>query len=476
MSRNQAELLCSATFADPTKGARYVWPRLLSGLSGIKSTTSLPDPAFASLPSRVAGIVPHGLSEDGGWSPRDHLSKSDERNMALFSQYAVAAAEEALKDADILQSLSESEKEATGVVIGSGIGNLEDQHKTSVAFDKYGHHKTHPLFVPRLLINMAAGHVAMRHGFKGPSLAPTTACTTGLHAIIEGTQLIRQLGIGAKGMEDTVDVVVAGASEACIHPVAISGFARARSLSTSFNDEPEKASRPFDQQRDGFVIGEGAGVVVLEERERAMRRGAPIYGEIVGTGMSCDASHMTAPSEDGRGAQLAMERALHSLGGISVSEDSLRNIEDSWTWPAREVAYVNAHATGTSVGDSVENRAIKNVCERLQVLPRKVMVTSTKGATGHLLGAAGAVEAIFTLLSIRHGGIPPTLNLESPGPATGNGASEGCVDNVGAGVDWDLDYVTERRDYKPRLALTNSFGFGGTNASICLRDAADSKA
>ncbi|KAL9059742.1 MAG: hypothetical protein Q9162_001043 [Coniocarpon cinnabarinum] len=451
-------------------GVKHAWPRLLAGHTGIRSTVSDKPSAFDTLPSRVAGTVPRGSIQHGGWDPRDHLSKDDERNMALFSQYAVAAAEEALKDSGVMTRMSQFVRESAAVVIGSGIGNLEDQHDTSVAFERHGHHKTRPLYVPRLLINMAAGHIAMRHGFQGANLAPTTACTTGLHAIIEGAQLIQNPAIDGFGAGNMTDVVVAGASEACVYPLAISGFGRARSLSTSYNDNPERASRPFDRQRDGFVIGEGAGVVVLEERERALERGATIYGELVGAGMSCDASHMTAPPGDGKGARLAMERALHGLKRSLHLKLPQEDQEDAGPGSPDFLEYINAHATGTSVGDAAENRAISDILQAMSHDRPRVPVSSTKGATGHLLGAAGAVEAIFTLLSMHHGGIPPTLNLESPGPSVNNDPEAG-IDQGGTGVQgWDLDYVTAARlDEKPSIALTNSFGFGGTNASMCFR-------
>ena len=384
--------------------------------------------------------------------------------------------------------MSTESRQSTAVVIGSGIGNLSEQYDTSIAFDKGGHHKTHPLYVPRMLINMAAGHIAIRHGFKGPNLAPTTACTTGLHALIEGAAMIRG------GMGPPVDMVVAGASEAAVHPLAISGFARARSLSTGFNDTPELASRPFDKRRDGFVIGEGAGVVVLEERERALERGATIYAELAGVGMSCDASHMTAPAEDGGGAHLAMKAASMDAGQLLGGVYDADNISEKGLL---KVDYVNAHATSTALGDAVENRAVRALLATEQEYDRStfakpvftnahnlqrhplfkrqdplaVAMSSTKGATGHLLGAAGAVEAIFTLLAIRDNQVPPTLNLIHPG----NLEKLGVEDPEQAGETlWDFNYVpnaSQERDVN--IAFTNSFGFGGTNASICFVNTGD---
>ena len=455
-----------------------MWPRLLAGHSGISSTNTLPNTAFADVPSRVAGIVPRGHLDQGCWNPDDHLSTLEQRQTALFSQYAIAAAEEALDDSAVIQSLSTEDKETTGVVIGSGIGNLEDQYDASIGFASGGHRKMHPLFVPRLLINMAAGRVAMRHGFLGPNLAPTTACTTGLHALIHGAQLIQSPGVGIGDIRDSIDVVITGASEACIHPLAMSGFARARSLSTKFNDTPTSASRPFDRDRDGFVIGEGAGVMILEERERAINRGANIYAELIGMGMSCDASHITAPRPDGKGAQLAMNRALMGLrlkwvGGCA----DVRTGPDSQSRSQNLVGYINAHATGTRVGDAVECAAMDAVFQnkidkrttppsgRTAAIPTPV-VGSTKGATGHMLGAAGAVEAVFTVLSMRDGMIPPTLNLDNIGDfKEGDDSRESVIPLDG----YELEFVRSKREWrKPLAALTNSFGFGGTNASTCF--------
>jgi len=376
-------------------GIKQTWHRLLASHSGIVSTDSK-GPAFASLPSRVAGLVPLGSRDDGRWQAQDWLPASEERQMALFAQYAVASTQEALTDAGWFPS-REEDLERTGVTLGSGIGNLDEAYSTSVAFDKGGYRKVSPLFVPRLLINLAAGHVSMKYGFKGPNHAATTACTTGLHAIGDASRMI------AFG---DADVMVAGGAEACVHPLAVAGFARARSLATGWNEEPEKASRPFDRGRAGFVIGEGAGVVVLEvglrcsmillmvvvvaddvqELEHAKARGANIYAEIKGYGLSSDAHHMTAPREDGQGPYLAMRSALRHA-----------QIEP------RNVDYINAHATSTSLGDASENRAIKRLLlgDNGKQRASEINVSSTKGAIGHLLGAAGAVEAIFAILAVR---------------------------------------------------------------------------
>ncbi|PNS17456.1 3-oxoacyl [Sphaceloma murrayae] len=295
--------------------------------------------------------------------------------MATFAQYAMAAAQEALNDAEWHPTKSE-DLEATGVYIGSGIGSLDDAYDTAIAFRDGGYRKVSPLFVPRLLINLAGGHISMRYGFKGPNHAATTACTTGLHAIGDAARLIAF---------DDANVMIAGGSESCIHPLAIAGFSRARSLSTSFNDRPSEASRPFDRLRDGFVIGEGAGVVVLEELEHAKARGARIYAEVRGYGLSSDAHHMTAPRADGEGPLLAMRRALKHA-----------------SLPPSSVDYINAHATSTPLGDAAENVAIKTLMlgDGGVHEASKINVSSTKGAIGHLLGAAGAIEAIFTMLAI----------------------------------------------------------------------------
>ncbi|KAH3908061.1 hypothetical protein HBI56_149850 [Parastagonospora nodorum] len=411
-------------------GVRRIWKRLIEGHCGI---VSIKDRSldFAKLPSQIAALVPEGSKEHGKWNAKEYgLSPTDERRMARFAQYAMVASEEALLDAGWLPKRDE-DFEATGVYMGSGIGSLDDVYDTTVAFEKGGYRKVSPLFVPRLLINLAAGHVSMRHGFKGPNHAATTACTTGAHSIGDAARLI-QFG--------DADVMVAGGAESCIHPLAISGFARARSLATDWNDYPIEASRPFDKDRAGFVIGEGAGVVVLEELEHAKQRGANIYAEVAGYGLSSDAHHMTAPREDGQGPRLAMKHALRHAG-LKPSD----------------VDYVNAHATSTSLGDAAENRAIKELLlgENGKSKTSEIHVSSTKGAIGHLLGAAGSVEAIFTVLAMHNNTLPPTLNLHSPGSPS---------------EDFDCNYVAlVSQQHKTSVALSNSFGFGGTNASLCFR-------
>ncbi|KAF7546862.1 hypothetical protein G7046_g9184 [Stylonectria norvegica] len=405
-------------------GIRRTWTRLLAGDTGITSVANLqPQARWQELTSTVAGIVPAGEG-DGQWRAADWLSGTDQRRMSQFTQYAVAASDMALKDAG-WEPRGEEELEATGVCIGSGIGNLDEICETSVAHNQHGYKKVSPLFVPKILINMAAGHVAMRHGFQGPNHAATTACTTGAHSIGDASRFI------AWG---DADVMVAGGSESCIHPLTFAGFGRARSLSTAYNHDPGASCRPFDADRNGFVVGEGAAVCVLEELEHARGRGARIYAEVRGYGCSGDAYHMTAPREDGHGAFLSMKKALKNAG----------------IKPA-QVDYINAHATATRVGDIAETSAIR----RLMLGPEgysseaEVTVSSTKGAIGHLLGAAGAIEALFSILSIHEGVVPATLNLEKP--------------DVGS----DFNFVPlTAQEKKVDVAVSNSFGFGGTNSSL----------
>ena len=377
---------------------------------------------------QVVGAVPRG-SEPGQLNIRDHISTSDERMMSMDSILALAAASEALSDADWLPHLqSEEDRERTGVSYGSA-GMWVPKHyiEAHTHLSNSSYRKVSPYLIPRVLVNMSAGHLSIRYGLLGPNHCVSTACTTGLHAVGDSACMI------ARG---AADVMVAGASEAVAHPVIIAGFCRAKALSTRFNDEPQKASRPFDAKRDGFVASEGSGVVVLEELEHAKRRNARIYAEILGYGMSGDAHHITAPSPDGKGARNTMKRALADAG-----------IEPE------EVGHINAHATSTPLGDVVENQAFKTV---FGGHAKNLLIYAPKGALGHLMGASGVVETILTILSINRGLIPPNLNLEEREP------------------EFDLNYVTgepvtwraEKR--KRRIAVTNSFGFGGTNGSLCI--------
>ncbi|CAM1505396.1 Fc.00g110330.m01.CDS01 [Cosmosporella sp. VM-42] len=405
-------------------GIRRTWTRLLAGDSGIVSVTDLePQARWRELTSTVAGLIPNGEGE-GRWRASDWLNATEQRRMSKFTQYAIAASDMALKDAG-WEPKGPAQLEATGVCLGSGIGNLDEIYETSLAHNQGGYRKVSPLFVPKILINMAAGHIAMKYGFQGPNHAATTACTTGAHSIGDASRFIA-LG--------DADVMVAGGSESCIHPLTFAGFGRARSLSTAYNHDPSASCRPFDASRNGFVVAEGAAVCILEELEHAKARGARIYAEIKGYGCSGDAYHMTAPREDGHGAFLSMKKALKSAG----------------IKPSR-VDYVNAHATATQVGDIAETSAIRRLMlgEEGYSNESDITVSSTKGAVGHLLGAAGAVEALFSILAIHEGIVPATLNLEKP--------------DVGS----DFNFVPKTAQEKQvNVAISNSFGFGGTNSSL----------
>ncbi|RDW59568.1 putative 3-oxoacyl-[acyl-carrier-protein] synthase [Coleophoma cylindrospora] len=408
-------------------GIRRTWTRLLASECGIVSLADVqPKSRWHEIPSTVAGTVPLGSKDEGRWQPLDWIGKGDERRMAKFSQYAIAATEMALADAG-WRPQKQEDLEMTGVCLGSGIGNFEEVYNTSVAYEQGGYKKVSPLFVPKLLINLAAGHISMKYGLQGPNHAVTTACTTGAHAIGDASRFI------AFG---DANVMVAGGSESCIHPLALAGFARSRSLVTAYNDDPLSASRPFDRERAGFVIAEGAGVVVLEELEHAKARGADIYAEIRGYGCSGDAHHVTAPREDGAGAKLAMKKALQNAG--------LR---------PSEVDYINAHATSTPLGDAAENAAITSLMLGQEGFSKAsdVAVSSTKGAVGHLLGAAGAIEAIFSILAVKENMLPPTLNLHNQDDS------------------FKCNYIPLTAQEKTvNVALSNSFGFGGTNASLAF--------
>ncbi|KAI1268490.1 putative3-oxoacyl--synthase [Xylariaceae sp. FL1019] len=409
-------------------GVRNTWNRLIAGHSGISSTVEFqPQQRWRELTSTVAGIVPKNPTnapELGLWRSDDWLCASHQRRMSLFSQYAIAAAEMALEDA-AWKPQKESDLQDTGVCLGSGIGNLDELYNTSLVFENGGYKKVSPLFVPKILINLAAGHISMKYGFQGPNHAATTACTTGAHSIGDASRFI------AFG---DADVMVAGGAESCIHPLTFAGFGRSRSLSTIFNGDPSSSCRPFDRQRDGFVVSEGAAVLVLEELEHAKARGAHIYAELKGYGLSGDAYHMTAPREDGAGPVLAMKRALRNAG-----------------IKPRQVDYINAHATGTAIGDAAEASAIRSVMigEEGYDDESQVTVSSTKGSIGHLLGAAGAVEAVFSILAINENTVPPTMNLEDPD------------------IKPKFNLVPLQAQQKPvNIAMSNSFGFGGTNATL----------
>ena len=400
-------------------GVEVTWRRLIEGRSAIRRIQSCD---VSDLPAKIAAEVPKGDDPEGGFVADAWVAPKDQRRMDTFIVYALAAAEQAVKDAGWTPE-SEGERVRTGVMIGSGIGGLPEIAKGAVLLEKGQVRRLSPFFIPSALINLASGHISIKYGFKGPNHAVVTACATGAHAIGDAARLI---------MWDDADVMIAGGSEASVCRLGIAGFAAARALSTKFNDTPEKASRPWDRDRDGFVMGEGAGVVVLEELEHAKKRGATIYAEIVGYGMSGDAHHITAPSETGDGAFRCMQAAMRSA---KLGLDA--------------VDYINAHGTSTPLGDEIELGVVKRLFGEAAY---KLSMSSTKSSIGHLLGAAGAAEAIFSIKAITTGVLPPTLNLDNP--------SDGC----------DLDLVPHVAKERPvRVALSNSFGFGGTNASLVFK-------
>ncbi len=401
-------------------GVPHVWRRLIESQSGIAAITTFD---AKDLPCQVAGQVPAGTRAAGGLDIAEWIPAKDQKKMDRFIQLAMVAATEAVEDSGWAPE-TEDERCATGVMLGSGIGGLQTVYEASILVASGKARRLSPFFIPSALANLASGNVSIKYGFKGPNHCVVTACATGVHAIGDASRLI-QLG--------DADVMVAGGAEATVFELGIAGFAAARALSTGFNDRPQAASRPWDKDRDGFVMGEGAGVVVLEELEHAQRRGAKIYGEVAGYGMSGDAYHITAPAEHHEGALRSMRNALRN-GRITPDQ----------------VQYVNAHGTSTPLGDDLELEAVERL---FGDSARGLAMSSTKSATGHLLGAAGAVEAIFSILAVRDGIAPPTLNLEAP-------SRESVIDRV-------AKTAQERRI---RIALSNSFGFGGTNASILFRE------
>ena len=400
-------------------GVNLVWERLLAGKSGLRK---LDETIYAEVSAKVAGVVPD-ISEDprGGLNGDAVVSTKDQRKMDRFILLALVAAEEALQQAQ-WQPKTDEQKERTATIIASGVGGFPAIAEAVRTVDTRGVKRLSPFTIPSFLVNLAAGHVSIKYGFKGPIGAPVTACAAGVQAIGDAARMIRS---------GEIDVAICGGTEACIHPVSLGGFAAARALSSNFNDQPELASRPFDRDREGFVMGEGAGVLVIESLEHALARGAKPIAEIVGYGTSADAYHLTSGPEDGAGARRAMNLALRQAG-IN----------------AQQVQHLNAHATSTPVGDVGELAAIKTVFG----LDSGVAITSTKSATGHLLGAAGGIETIFTALALRDQIIPPTLNLENPDPLADG-----------------LDIVSETRAANIEHALSNGFGFGGVNASILLK-------
>ena len=400
-------------------GVDATWSRLIAGESGAGPITSFD---ASDLPARIACNIPRGDGSAGTFNPDDWMESKEQRKVADFIVFAMAAASQALDDSGWKPD-SYEDQIRTGVAIGSGIGGLGGIYDGSLLLKERGPRRLSPFFIPGRLSNLAAGYVSIEHGLKGPNHAVVTACSTGAHAIGDAARMVA-LG--------DAEVMVAGGTESAINRLGIAGFCACRALSTSFNDTPEKASRPYDKDRDGFVMGEGAGVVVLEELEHALARGARIYAEIVGYGMSGDAYHITSPSEDGDGAYRCMQAALNRAG--------LR---------ASDVDYINAHGTSTQVGDEIELRAVERL---LANAPQRPAMSSTKSATGHLLGAAGAIEAIFSILAIRDQVAPPTINLDNPS------------------VETEIDLVPHKaKQRKIDVALSNSFGFGGTNASLVMR-------
>jgi 3-oxoacyl-[acyl-carrier-protein] synthase II len=397
-------------------GLERNWNSLIAGASGIRAIQSF---EVSDLPVKIAAQVPSGDTASGLFNADDWVPPKDQRKMDGFIVYALAAAAQAVEDAGWAPDDEES-RERTGVMIGSGIGGLPGITDGALTLHERGPRRLSPFFIPANLINLASGHVSIRYGFTGPNHAVVTACSTGAHAIGDAARLI---------MLDDADVMVCGGTEAAICRLGLAGFAAARALSTGFNHDPPRASRPWDRERDGFVMGEGAGILVLEEHEHAKQRRAHIYAEVIGYGMSGDAFHLTAPSEDGKGAFRSMRNAV-KRAGIGLEE----------------IDYINAHGTSTPLGDEIELGAVKRLFGRHAY---ELSMSSTKSAIGHLLGAAGSVEAIFSILAIRDGVVPPTLNLENPSPS--------C----------DIDLVPKRaKERKVRYALSNSFGFGGTNASL----------
>lgn len=410
MSRRRVVITGLGIISPVGTGVQEAWSNILAGKSGIGRITRFDASGFAS---QVAGEVK-------GFDVTQHLNPKDARRMDVFIQYGLVAAIEAVKDSGI--AVTEENAERIGVNIGSGIGGLPMIEDTHNQYLENGPRRISPFFIPGSIINMISGNLSIMYGFKGPNLAMVTACTTATHCIGESARLIEY---------GDADVMVAGGSESTVTPLAVGGFSSAKALSTR-NDDPLTASRPWDKDRDGFVLGEGAGVVVLEEYEHAKARGAKIYAELAGFGMSADAHHMTAPCEDGEGAARCMRNALKNAGV---------NLE--------QVDYINAHGTSTPLGDMAETVAVKRL---LGEHAQKVAVSSTKSMTGHLLGAAGGVEAVFSALSIKDQVAPPTINIFEQDPA--------C----------DLDYVpNSAREMKIDVALSNSFGFGGTNGTLVFK-------
>ena len=400
-------------------GVEVTWQRLVAGKSGARKIEKFD---VSDLAAKIACEIPRGDGSDGTYNPDQWMEPKEQRKVDAFITYAMCAARQALEHAG-WKPESYEDQTRTGVMIGSGIGGIEGIAETAITLKEKGPRRVSPFFIPGRLINLASGYVSIEHGLKGPNHAVVTACSTGAHAIGDASRLI-SLG--------DAEVMVAGGTESPVSRISLAGFSNARALSTHFNDTPERASRPYDRDRDGFVMGEGAGVVVLEELEHAKKRGATIYAEVVGYGMSGDAFHITAPTPDGDGAFRSMEAAL-KRAKVTPSE----------------VDYINAHGTSTPLGDEIELGAVHRLVGNAA---GRISMSSTKSSIGHLLGAAGAVEAIFSILAIRDRLVPPTINLDNPS------------------VETAIDLVPHKaRERDVDIALSNSFGFGGTNASLVFR-------
>jgi 3-oxoacyl-[acyl-carrier-protein] synthase II len=400
-------------------GVEATWSRLIAGQSGARKIDTF---EVSDISCRIAGMIPYGDGSNGTYNPDQWMEPKEQRKVDKFIVYAMCAARQALDDAGWKPKTSD-EQNATGVMIGAGIGGVEGIADTAITLHERGPRRVSPFFIPGRIINLAAGYVSIEHGLKGPNSAVVTACSTGSHAIGDAGRMIA-LG--------DADVMLAGGTESPVNRISLAGFAAVRALSTGFNDTPTKASRPYDKARDGFVMGEGAGIVVLEEYEHAKARGAKIYAELIGYGMSGDAFHITAPTADGDGAFRCMQAAIKRAG-----------------IQAGEIDYINAHGTSTPLGDEIELGAVERVVGNSA---SRISMSSTKSSIGHLLGAAGAVEAIFSILAMRDKVAPPTLNLDNPS------------------VETPIDLVPHQaRTRDIDVVLSNSFGFGGTNASLIFR-------
>jgi 3-oxoacyl-[acyl-carrier-protein] synthase II len=404
-------------------GVEATWQRILKGESGARQIDTF---EVSDIPSRIACMIPRGDGSNATFNPDQWMDPKDQRKVDDFIIFAMCATQQALDDAG-WHPKSDEDQWTTGTLIGSGIGGINGIAETAILLKERGPRRVSPFFIPGRLINLAAGYVSIAHGLKGPNHSVVTACSTGAHAIGDASRMVA-LG--------DADVMVAGGTESPVNRISMAGFCALRAMSTSFNDTPTRASRPYDRDRDGFVMGEGAGIVVLEEYEHAKRRGAKIYAEVIGYGMSGDAFHITAPAEDGNGGYRSMAAAI-KRAGIS----------------AADIDYINAHGTSTPLGDEIELGAVQRLVGNAA---SKISMSSTKSSTGHLLGAAGAVEAIFCILALRDNVAPPTINLDNPS------------------VETAIDLVPHKaRQRQIDVALSNSFGFGGTNASLIMRKVAN---